>query len=299
MQKARPLQRYRIAGHVFDCDLRTPLLDGFAVAAPAMRPPGGGSFDRDFPVAVFAGRNQIAGAEREVECRWGDAGYRLSVADVGEFLIAPDGASILVREATEGSPEDLFQTLVGPLLIVAMAARGTFCLHASAVALDGRAVVFMGCSGAGKSTLAAALPSLATSRWRRVADDLLPISRSEGEGRVVCRSDFPQLKLDPSEQAALSPPRLPVSEFYLLRPPPPPGSAEILFTELDSAAAALALVSQGVATRLFAQPLLAEHFAFSAAVATGPRVCELRVPWSQAALPRLARILEERMAAEA
>ena len=297
-----PLKRYRIAGHVFDCDLRTPPLDSFTVeVAPETAPTApaaGESFDRDFPAIAFASRSLMAGMEREVECRWGESGCRLSVGDVGVFLIAPDGGSICVRPAAGGTPEVLYQTLVGPALIVAMAARGTFCLHASAVAFDGRAIVFMGRSGAGKSTLAAALPA-ATNRWRRVADDVLPISFGEAEDQALCRSDFPQLKLDETEQPALSPPRLPVSGFYLLQPPQPPGTEEILLTELDGAKAAVALIGQGVATRLFSESLLAEHLAFHSTLAARTRVRELRIPWNEAAVPRLVKILEEQMRSRA
>ncbi len=54
-------------------------------------------------------------------------------------------------------PADLVLYLLGTCFAVILQQRGRVVLHASAVAVDGRAMLFCGQSGAGKSTLAALL----------------------------------------------------------------------------------------------------------------------------------------------
>jgi hypothetical protein len=72
----------------------------------------------------------------------------------------------------------------------AAASPGRVCLHAGAVELGGRLVVFPSASKAGKSTLIAAL---AMAGRRIFADDLLPI---EGEpATAVALGTFPRLRL--------------------------------------------------------------------------------------------------------
>jgi hypothetical protein len=69
--------------------------------------------------------------------------------------------------------------------------RGRLALHASAVALDGAAVLFCGRSGAGKSTLAAALSQRG---YAVVADDVAAITIGEG-GVPLIHRDHRDLKL--------------------------------------------------------------------------------------------------------
>jgi hypothetical protein len=67
-------------------------------------------------------------------------------------------------------------------------------LHASAVSIDGTAVVFAGGKGWGKSTLAAYLQG---QHCRLVADDIVALTVGErGEARVL--PGFPQVKLWPN-----------------------------------------------------------------------------------------------------
>jgi len=62
--------------------------------------------------------------------------------------------------------------LLGPVLAFAMRLRGLVPLHASGVAIDGRAVLFAGDPGAGKSTTVAAFAALG---FPVLSDDVVPV----------------------------------------------------------------------------------------------------------------------------
>lgn len=112
--------------------------------------------------------------------------------EVGGFLVR-DGREIIV-DPLPGTAEKLLRLpLLGAVLSVAIHQRGLVGLHASAVAIDGHAVAFMGPSGLGKSTIAAAL----YARGHAVlADDLVVLDPSDNGG-VMLLPSFPQLKLFP------------------------------------------------------------------------------------------------------
>lgn len=160
-------------------------------------------------------------------------------------------------------PEEEAEIRAGPGLITALALRDRWCLHASAVAYAGEAVLFVGDSGAGKSTLAREIAA-ACRGWSRLTDDLTPVELSGG--RLTVRPDFPQLKLAPEERWTGDPSvSIPVRELYLLRPIP---AGEVLFHELSAQTAMLALLSHTAAARLFDDRLLERHLEFAATAAT-------------------------------
>jgi hypothetical protein len=88
--------------------------------------------------------------------------------------------------------------LRGPVMTFLMALRGFVCLHASAVVIDGRAVVFAGPAGSGKSTTAAAF---VRRGFAALSDDIAAISTNAGT--VTVQPAFPQLCLWPESAVAL------------------------------------------------------------------------------------------------
>jgi hypothetical protein len=88
---------------------------------------------------------------------------------------------------------------MGPVLGFALRMRGVTCLHASAVAVGGRAVAFLGPPGAGKSTTAAAL---ARQGHPVLTDDVLALS--EEGGAFLAQPGYPRLRLWPESVDALS-----------------------------------------------------------------------------------------------
>ena len=96
---------------------------------------------------------------------------RLSWPGVGRFVVR-HGREIVVHPAPDASEQVLKLFLLGPVLAVVLHQRGCLVLHASAVALNGVAIGFLGGSGWGKSTLAAALNRRGHAF---VSDDVLPL----------------------------------------------------------------------------------------------------------------------------
>lgn len=138
--------------------------------------------------AELLGRETLAN-DLAVELWRGTDGYLLRYGDTGAFRITGRGHRIDWLPGPRPVPEALAVDVAGRVLATALHARGVLTLHASAVALSGGAVAFLGPKGAGKSTLAAAL--LAEGA-RMMADDALPV---EVEAGARARPGLPRLRL--------------------------------------------------------------------------------------------------------
>ncbi|MEE9606231.1 MAG: hypothetical protein V3U03_00725 [Myxococcota bacterium] len=107
---------------------------------------------RVHPVTDESGRPAV-----EVRRSGPEGPFQLTYADGTAFSVDRGGRRIRGSWAAPFTLEDAVTYLLGPVLGFALRLRGGIVLHASAVAIDGSAVLFLGASGAGKSTLAAAL----------------------------------------------------------------------------------------------------------------------------------------------
>ena len=87
---------------------------------------------------------------------------------------------------------DAVTYLLGPVLAFVLRLHGRVPLHASGVAVDGRAVLFAGDAGAGKSTTAAAL---AAQAFPLLSDDVLPLADGDGDSGVSAWPGYPRLSL--------------------------------------------------------------------------------------------------------
>jgi hypothetical protein len=114
---------------------------------------------------------------------------------VGTFLVS-DGRTIAVDPDPRADDDLIRLPLLGIVLAVLLHQRGLLVLHASAVALGGRAVVFLGEKGQGKSTIAAALYGHGHAF---LADDLVALDDAQG---FVVQPGYAQIKLWP--EAAVS-----------------------------------------------------------------------------------------------
>jgi hypothetical protein len=124
----------------------------------------------------------------EVFLHWEDAGS-LSVRRGREIIVDP----------FPGVEERIIRVcILGPALGVLLHQRGQLVLHASAVALDGGAVAFLGEAGWGKSTMAAALYARGHGI---VADDVTAVQAEKAH--PIVHPGFPQLKLWPEAAIAV------------------------------------------------------------------------------------------------
>jgi hypothetical protein len=113
----------------------------------------------------------------------------LHVPNVARFLLT-DGREIMVGPEPAAGESDVSIFILNTAFGILLHQRDEVVLHASAVRVNGRAVLFCGASGGGKSTLAAALVQRG---YPMVADDICRLA-ANGSGPVVY-PDGCQLKL--------------------------------------------------------------------------------------------------------
>jgi hypothetical protein len=232
----------------------------------------------------------VAGKQRNVTCsRIADTGYHLLIDGIGSFTVRADGSVITFENIPGNTPDEavIDEALLGPALTIALATRGVFCLHASAILADGHAIAFLGDSGTGKSTLAAHLPE--RNGWQRIADDILPVTI--GEDGLLALPHFPQLKLPASQQIGPDvPSRIPLRAIYLLDIPDTLTVPSII--PLDHRTAATILIRHTVASSLFDAQLLVSHMDFCTRSATHLAARRLIYPHNFHTLPRVADLVD-------
>ncbi|MDT0630169.1 hypothetical protein [Rubrivirga litoralis] len=114
----------------------------------------------------------------------------------GGVVLARHGREILV----DGDDREALTSLVlGQGLATILHQRGVLTLHASAVAVEGGAVAFLGDQGAGKSTTAAALVERG---GRLITDDVLPVRNLDAAAPSVA-GGYPFLKVTQDTAQAL------------------------------------------------------------------------------------------------
>lgn len=117
----------------------------------------------------------------EVDRYRAPGGFAFTFADDTRFWLDEDARTVWTRWPAHLTVEDTLTYLLGPILGFALRRRGMVCLHASAVAVDGAALVLLGSAGSGKSTTAAAL---AQAGHAVLTDDVM-VLREEDHGFVV------------------------------------------------------------------------------------------------------------------
>ncbi len=123
---------------------------------------------------------------------WQIAGktFLLRVPDIARFLLN-DGHEIVAEPETPAREADVPVFILGTAFGILLHQREQIVLHASAVRVNGKAVLFCGPSGAGKSTLAAAL---AQRGYPLVTDDFCTVIVNDAAAPAV-HPDGRQLKL--------------------------------------------------------------------------------------------------------
>jgi hypothetical protein len=119
-----------------------------------------------------------------------DKQFLLRIPDIARFLLN-DGREIVFAPESEDAAADIPIFILGTVFGILLHQREQIVLHASAVEVNGRAILFCGASGAGKSTLAAAL---AQRGYPLVTDDFCTLT-IDGRAAPLVHPDGRQLKL--------------------------------------------------------------------------------------------------------
>ena len=260
---------------------------------------------------VLGGRRSVTGApgdkssEPTLRVRAGVA--TLSWPGVGRFDVR-HGREVAVYPALKADEQVLKLFLLGPVLAVLQHQRGCLVLHASAVALDGAALGFLGGSGWGKSTLAIALHRRGHAL---VADDALSLRLAEHGPLALpgppelrlwpdtltalgeAPEDLPRLRPELEKRArfavnACVPRALPLSRLYVLAEGP-----DHAVEPLSLRAAVIELVRHTYTARLLRSHGADTHFRQCAAVARAVPVRRLTVQRSFNSLSALAELVEQ------
>ncbi|NEO89918.1 MAG: hypothetical protein F6K56_06555 [Moorea sp. SIO3G5] len=227
------------------------------------------------------------------------------VKEAGVFLVQ-GGCQIVVIPAPDVDQLKLQLALVGTVMAILLQQRGALVLHASAVEMDGNAVLFLGNSGEGKSTIAAALQA---QGYAVVADD---IAVSWEEGLAMLAFGFPQIKLGREvaellgydweslwqlhpklEKRSLRLARnfpqksLPISRIYLLA-----SGSEIRCEPMKTQAGLMALIQHSELMKLFNSGEVMQ-FERCASLAQSSKVVYLQRPRNLSLLSKLVEIVEE------
>lgn len=131
--------------------------------------------------------------------------FLLRIPGIARFLLS-NGNDIQFELEPGADEADIPVFILGTVFGILLHQRGQIVLHASAVRVDGKAILFCGPSGAGKSTMAAAL---ALCGLPLVTDDICAITVINGSPMAL--PDGRQLKLwtQAIEQLELTPNRGP------------------------------------------------------------------------------------------
>lgn len=174
------MQFYRVSGLSVASEIELPGL----IAATADLPPEvtirRGLVPDALPGATASGPTwQIAGKQ-----------FLMRIPDIARFLLK-NGNEIVFAAESDAKTADIPIFILGTVFGILLHQREQIVLHASAVRVNGRAVLFCGASGAGKSTFAAAL---AQRGYPLVTDDVCTLT-IDGGGALLVHPDGRQLKL--------------------------------------------------------------------------------------------------------
>jgi hypothetical protein len=119
-------------------------------------------------------------------------------SDGARFAIEREGREVWADWPEDYTLEDACTYLMGPVIAFILRIRGVTCLHASSIAVDGRAIALLGRPGAGKSTTAAAFAQLGYS----ILSDDVAVLNDQG-AQFLVQPGYPRVNLWPDSVHAL------------------------------------------------------------------------------------------------
>ena len=284
------MQLYRIGGQEFDIPASIPELIDHRIEKSKQRSINISTRFSDYAFS-HSTLGWVGNAHHQVEIWNASSGTLLKVSGGCDIYISHDGRTLTPMEVGKVKPnltEFDRAILLGPALVLALALREIWSLHASAAVFQNQVIAFLGESGQGKSTLAAYLNST-DAGWERLADDILPVSHNDSG--VQALPHFPQLKLPLDKQPGFNfPEQLLLDRICVLASADEDASPELRL--LSSSQAIQVLLSHTAGTRLFEPKLLKKHLDFCAKVAEQVPVYRLTYPHRKDALPLVKKLLE-------
>jgi hypothetical protein len=239
---------------------------------------------------------------------WTGSGYRMRFRDCGEFEISEDLSEVVVRRDPAGRTELLPILLAGTVSAFLLTLRGHLVLHASAVAVDGAALAFVGQSGRGKSTMAALM---CVAGAELVTDDVLSVDPGPPP---TCAGGAPEVRLrekavaivdaqpaiatrtTADDRLAFAPgaasyePR-PLAGIVI--PAPSRTAAEVETERLNAGAALVALLSFPRVHGWRRPEVLTREFAMLSQLVNQVPVFKATIPWGPPFDPDVARSLRK------
>ena len=139
---------YRLAGRDFYFPYPVTELEAFETKAETdwtILPLIANSFS-EFGTVWMVSRTEgwVGNMQRSLEVWNTDLGAVLKVDGCGEYLISSSKEAINPRDPQPEWSQHDWQVILGPALVLALALRGTWCLHASAVIYEDRTIAFVG-----------------------------------------------------------------------------------------------------------------------------------------------------------
>jgi hypothetical protein len=225
-------------------------------------------------------------------------------ADGTAFVVGARGESIaLLAAPPEYTVDDLAAYALGPVLTVALHLQGAVLLHASAVVMNGMALLFAGESGSGKSTTAAMLHR---HGWPMLSDDITEIADGRAFAAIPAMRLWPDVLDALYGSAAAFPDRAPSWDKKMLSTGAVEGAhavAAVLFLEpggeprlerLEGRAAWRRLMACAPTARLPGQAMQRKIFEVTSALADGVPMYAFTPPPLERA-ETLAPFLAERL----
>jgi hypothetical protein len=235
-----------------------------------------------------------------------ESGFRFRFRECGEFVISADLAEVEIRRDPAGHVDMLPILMAGTVSAFLLTLRGLTVLHASAVAVDGAALAFVGQSGRGKSTVAALMCAAGAEL---ITDDVLTIDAGQP---VRCTGGASELRLrraaaaiadqhagaatrlTADDRVALrlrTAPREPLPLGAIVVPGPSRSATELEVRRLPATTALLWILGF---PRIFGwclREVLTRDFATVGKLVDQVPVYEVIIPWGPPFDPDIARVL--------
>jgi hypothetical protein len=241
-----------------------------------------------------------------------DGSSYVGLRGLGDILVSPDGRTMACHRYAKTSSESFNVYLLTLALSFALVKCGLEPLHGTAVAIDGKAAVFLGDCGLGKSTLAAAF---LRAGYRLLTDDLLVLRRVPAA--LLAHPGSPRIKLfpemaskflgddaigvpmNPLTNKLIVPLReshvcthvLPVGAIYALAPASEVQGAEFHLATLNQRQAFLTLLASTFNRTILDTTRLQRQFETTQALANTLSVKRLSYPRSLGSLPAVLELV--------